>query len=73
MRPEDSLVWLAWERQADGSFRVLETRSSGGGDVERVPRRFAGLEELVDAYGESLGELVAEVLESGSTRGRYRP
>lgn len=71
--PADRLVWLAWERRPDGSLHVLETHESDGGEYERRTREFESVDQAAGAYGERFGELVEEVLESGSTRGRYRP
>lgn len=70
---EGRLIWLAWERQEDGSFRVLETREGETGEYVRERRRFASLEEAADAYGPTFREVTHEVLASGSDQGRFRP
>lgn len=73
---EGRLLWLAWERRPDGSYRVLETREARAGEEashRRIPREFESLEQAAGRYGRRFRELVREVLESGSSRGRYRP
>ena len=68
------LVWLAWERQPDGSFRVVETREGEApGETVRRRREFGTLEEAASDYGPDFRELVEEILATGSDRGRYRP
>lgn len=67
------LIWLAWERQEDGSFRVVETREGEGGGTVRRRREFASLGEAAEAYGPRFREVTEEVVDSGSDRGRFRP
>lgn len=67
------LVWLAWQRQEDGSFRVLETREAEEEGYVRERREFASLGDAAEAYGPDFRELAEEVLASGSDRGRFRP
>lgn len=67
------LIWLVWERQPDGSFRVVETREDEGGDTVREPREFASLGDAEEAYGSRFRKVAEEVLDSGSDRGRFRP
>lgn len=69
----DTPIWLAWQQEEDGSFRVLETREEEGGGYAREQREYPSLDEAAEAYGPDFRELVEEVLASGSRRGRYRP
>ncbi len=66
-------IWLAWQEEDDGSFRVLETREEEGGGYVRELREYSSLDEAAEAYGPEFRGLVEEVLASGSRRGRYRP
>lgn len=69
---EGPILWLAFEVDAEGRVEALVTRAGAGGPA-RERERHASIPEAAEAYGGSFREVVENVLDSGSRKGRWRP